>query len=152
MNDYAVYIKAALSAAGTAVLTLLGWKGILVFAWVAAMAVDYASGTAAAWTNGKWSSSVARQGLWHKCGMVCAVLVAGIADGVLSIDVINLELGITWPGLILPLVLTWYVLTELGSILENAAAMGAKIPTFLTKALAIAQDFVDSHTDGDDDT
>lgn len=151
MNDHIVHIKAALTALGTAATAFLGWKGILCFAWVAAMAIDYASGTAAAWKSGHWSSSVARQGLWHKCGMIFAVAVAAIADGVMDVVTTNLHLGIAWPGLVLPLVLTWYILTELGSVLENAAAMGAQIPPFLSKALAAAQDAVDDQTDGGGD-
>lgn len=148
MNDHIVHIKAALTALGTAAAAFFGWKGILCFAWVAAMAIDYASGTAAAWKSGNWSSSVARQGLWHKCGMICAVAVSAIADGVMDVVTTNLNLGISWPGLVLPLVLTWYMLTELGSVLENAAAMGAQIPPFLIKALAAAQNVVDDQTDG----
>lgn len=151
MNDHIVHIKAALTALGTAATAFLGWRGILCFAWVAAMAIDYASGTAAAWKSGHWSSSVARQGLWHKCGMIFAVAVAAIADGVMDVVTTNLHLGIAWPGLVLPLVLTWYILTELGSVLENAAAMGAQIPPFLSKALAAAQDAVDDQTDGGGD-
>jgi phage-related holin len=34
-----------------------------------------------------------------------------------------------------PLVVVWYILTELGSIAENAAAMGAPVPEFLKKIL-----------------
>lgn len=147
MNDYLVYIKAALTALATAIAAFLGWKGILCFAWVAAMAIDYASGTAAAWKSGNWSSSVARQGLWHKCGMIFAVAVSAIADGVMDVVTTNLNLGISWPGLVLPLVLTWYILTELGSVLENAAAMGAQIPPFLSKALAMAQCAVEDKAD-----
>lgn len=151
MNDYLVYIKAALTALATAIAAFLGWKGILCFAWVAAMAIDYASGTAAAWKSGNWSSSVARQGLWHKCGMIFAVAVSAIADGVMDVVTTNLNLGISWPGLVLPLVLTWYILTELGSVLENAAAMGADIPPILADALAMAQKTVKDKTDGSDD-
>ncbi len=151
MNDYLICFKVSVAAFVTAVAAFLGWKGILAFAWVAAMAIDYASGTAAAWKSGNWSSSVARQGLWHKCGMIFAVAVSAIADGVMDVVTTNLNIGISWPGLVLPLVLTWYILTELGSVLENAAAMGATIPPFLSKALAAAQDVVDDKTDGSDD-
>ena len=31
-------------------------------------------------------------------------------------------------GVVLPVVLVWYIFTELGSIAENAAAMGAPVP------------------------
>ena len=42
---------------------------------------------------------------------------------------------IQWPGVILPLVLAWYIITELGSILENAVKMGAAVPGWLVKLL-----------------
>ena len=53
--------------------------------------------------------------------------------------------------LILPVVLVWYILTELGSILENAAAMGAPVPEFLTKLLAAAREKVEDATGEDMD-
>ena len=151
VNDYLICFKVSVAAFVTAVAAFLGWKGILCFAWVVAMAIDYASGTAAAWKSGNWSSSVARQGLWHKGGMILVVTVSAIADGVMDIVATNLRLGISWPGLVLPLVLTWYILTELGSMLENAAAMGAPIPPFLAKALAKAQQVVDDADGRGDD-
>lgn len=47
-------------------------------------------------------------------------------------------LNITWPGMILPLVLAWYIITELGSILENAIKLGANPPAWITKILAVS--------------
>lgn len=35
-----------------------------------------------------------------------------------------------------PIVAMWYLFTELGSITENAAKLGAPIPKFLVKAIA----------------
>jgi phage-related holin len=46
-----------------------------------------------------------------------------------------MPLGICWNGLVLPLVLAWYIITELGSILENAVKMGAKVPVWLVNLL-----------------
>ena len=36
-----------------------------------------------------------------------------------------------------PLVLVWYCITELGSIIENAVLMGAPVPAWLTKLFQI---------------
>jgi hypothetical protein len=36
---------------------------------------------------------------------------------------------------IFPLVTMWYILTEIGSIIENAMEMGAKVPSWLPKLL-----------------
>ena len=135
MNDTLVGVKAAIAAFFTALGAFLGWKGIMAVAWVVAMALDYISGTAAACKAGQWSSKVARQGLWHKVGMIIAVTVSAIADGVLALICQHLPLGIAWPAVILPLVLAWYIITELGSILENAVKLGAAVPSWLTKLL-----------------
>ena len=133
--------KAGATALVSALTAFLGWKGIAALAWVAAMALDYISGSAAACKEGKWSSKVAREGLWHKMGMVLAVVVAAIADGVLTVLCRQLPaMGIAWPGMVLPVVLVWYLLTELGSILENAVRLGAKVPGWLANLLQATKD------------
>lgn len=135
MNDTLVAIKAAIAAAIGAVGAFLGWRGTVAMIWVIAMALDYLTGTAAAMREGNWSSKIAREGIWHKAGMIAVVFVALLADIGMSVICANLELGFAWPGIVLPLVLAWYIITELGSILENAVAMGAPVPGWLTKLL-----------------
>ena len=136
--------KASMAAAATAICTFLGWKGILGLCWLLVMGLDYLSGSAAACKSGSWSSKAAREGLWHKGGMIFAVAVAGMADWVMALIMGNIPvLEIRWPGLTLPLVLTWYILTELGSILENAGKLGAAIPQWLTKFLKAGREAVD---------
>ena len=136
--------KAALAALLSSLLSFLGWKGILAVCWIIVMALDYLSGTAAAMKEGAWQSSAARQGLWHKAGMIFAVLVSAIADGAMTVLLGNIPvLGIQWPGALLPLVLAWYILTELGSILENAVRLGAAVPSWLTKLLKASKEAVD---------
>lgn len=138
MNEKLIAFKAAMSAAVTAVSLFLGWKGVMALAWFAVMLLDYITGTAAAWRMGTWSSEIARDGLWHKGGMIAVVLVAGLADIIIAVIGDHLPLGFSWPGLLMPLVLAWYIITELGSILENAVKMGANVPSWLTKALKIS--------------
>ena len=135
MKEKLVAAKSAIAAMMTAAAAFLGWKGILLFAWVGVMALDYLSGTLAACQAGQWSSAVARQGLWHKGGMILAVTAAAICDGVMMLLCTQMPLGICWNGLVLPLVLAWYIITELGSILENAVKMGAKVPAWLVNLL-----------------
>ena len=132
-----LYAKAAVAALCGAFTAAFGWLGWLVLAWAACMALDWLSGSAAAASRGEWASSVARDGIWHKAGMIVVVCVAALTDAVLSIAVENLPgLGITYQNLILPVVLVWYIFTELGSIAENAAAMGAPVPGWLVRILA----------------
>lgn len=145
--------KAALTAILTALTALWGWFGWLVVAWIALMAIDYATGSAVAWKNGEWDSNVSLEGRWHKVGSFVAVLTAGILDMVLRHLIGNapITLPFEYNALLCPLVLVWYILTEAGSIVENAGALGAPIPSWLTKAIKVFRDKVDDAA-GNDDT
>lgn len=139
MENKLFEIKAGIAAAMSTMGLFLGWKGIMAVVWVVAMCLDYISGTAAACKKGEWSSAVAREGLWHKSGMILVVVVAAIADGVMVMICANMpDMGINWPGIILPLVLAWYIITEFGSVLENAVKMGAAVPDWLVKLLKVS--------------
>ena len=122
--DHINGFKAAVAAVLGCLTALWGWFGWLVVAWVACMLLDYATGTAAALKAGKWSCKAAREGLWHKVGAMAAVLV-----------------------FLTVLVLVWYILNELGSIVENAGRLGAPLPAWLSKAIAALESGVDSAGD-----
>lgn len=137
---------------------LWGWFGWLVIGWVAVMVLDYITGSAAAAKQGQWSSAKAREGIWHKAGMIVVVIVAASADLLISMVMANVpavQLPFAYEGLICPIVLVWYVVTELGSIAENAVAMGAPAPGWLTKLLQVSKDAIDGAgeqmTGGNDD-
>lgn len=139
MKENLTATKGAITALVTALAAILGWQGILVILWVAAMALDYLSGTAAACKKGDWASARAREGLWHKGGMLLVVLTAALTDVAVAMAAANLGLGARWSGLVLPLVLAWYILTELGSVLENAVKLGARVPAWLIGILRAGQ-------------
>ena len=104
----------------------------------------------AALRAGEWSSKVARDGLWHKLGAVVAVLVAAILDGVIGLILANipaLELPFRYEVFASVLVLVWYIMTELGSIVENVGALGAPVPAWLRKAIAALESTVDGAGD-----
>ena len=144
MMENVTRFKAALAAVLAAMTALWGWFGWLVLAWVGCMAVDYITGYGAAMKNGEWSSNIAREGLWHKGGMIAVVIVAAIADWVMVLIAQYIPIGIQWPGIIMPLVLAWYIITELGSILENAVKMGANVPAWLVKLLKSSANIVEN--------
>ena len=142
--------KAAVAAVVGCLTALWGWFGWLVVAWVVCMLLDYGTGTAAALRAGEWSSKVARDGLWHKLGAVVAVLVAAILDGVIGLILANipaLELPFRYEVFASVLVLVWYIMTELGSIVENVGALGAPVPAWLRKSIAARESTVDGAGD-----
>ena len=143
--ERATEIKAAVAAIIAFLTSLWGWVGWAVWIWIACMAIDYISGSAAAKKDGTWASSVARAGLLHKLGEVFAVLVAALCDIALHVLVngAGVQIGVELPAMVTPVVLLWYILTELGSIAENAGKLGAPVPKWLQKSLAAYKDKID---------
>ena len=126
--DRLTTIKAAASAAAAALTAFWGWTGWLAAAWFLAMVLDYATGSAAALHAGTWSSP--------------SRALLGSVPG----------LGVQYDVLLCPLVTAWYLLTELGSVIENAGALGAPLPQFLVRAIAVLRADVSQRGGGDGDT
>lgn len=144
--EHITTIKAAIAAVIGCLTALWGWMGWLVVGWVFLMLLDYITGSAAAMKAGEWSSKIAREGIWHKVGMVVVVVLAAAADLLLHLVLEHLpivELPFEFAGIICPLVLVWYCITELGSLCENAVAMGAPVPGWIIKFLAAGKKTVD---------
>ena len=144
--DKAIEIKATVTGVFAFVTALIGWVGWGVMLFAACLFVDYLSGSLAAKKNGVWTSSKAREGLWHKLGEIFGMIVAAFADTTVTVvfyiagDAIPFDRCIVF----LPLALAWYIFTELGSICENAKLLGAPIPDFLVKGVNKAKETVDA--------
>lgn len=142
--------KAGVAALLTALTALWGWFGWLVVAWVLLMLADWLVGNAAAAKRGDWSSSKARDGAWHKGGMMVIVVVAMVADwliGLVMDSIPGITLPFTYTVLLSPLVLVWYILGELGSLAEHAVTFGAPVPKWLLGVLEVGKKAVDSAGD-----
>ena len=73
-----------------------------------------------------------------------------VVDGVLGLildHIPALTLPFDYTVFLTVLVLVWYILTELGSIVENAGRLGAPLPAWLSKAIAALESGVDSTGD-----
>lgn len=147
-------IKGVLAAVLAFLTALWGWIGWAVLIWVICFTLDYISGTAAAHKNGEWSSDIAREGLWHKLGEIFAVLVAALCDIALRVIVegSGINIGISLSAVVTPIVLLWYIFTELGSIAENAEKLGATVPAWIKNGLKQYRDKIDhDQTHGGDE-
>lgn len=133
MEKHAYEIKAAIAAAGAFFTALWGWFGWLVLAFGAFMLADYITGSWVAKRSGQWASKQARQGLVGKGVMLLVVACAGVLDLVAGVIIANMPaaLPFTYSVFICPLALVWYIITEFGSVLENAIALGIHLPPFL---------------------
>lgn len=143
MENSVKAFKTALSAVVGLLTALWGWFGWLMVGWILCMALDIATGMAAGLRAGMWSSKKAREGLLHKAGCVAAVTAAGVLDLVVGMLTASLPAGslpFTYTVLLCPLTTVWYLLTEVGSIIENAGAMGAPVPSWLKRAIGALRD------------
>lgn len=128
--------KGAAAALIGTLTALWGWFGWLTLAWMGVMALDVGTGMAAGAKRGEWNSKTAREGLWHKAGCVAAVTAAGVLDlvvGMLLEQVGEGSLPFSYTVCLCPLTVGWYLLTEVGSVLENVGRMGAPVPGWLRK-------------------
>ncbi len=143
--EKATEIKAAIAMIVAFFTALWGWMGWAVLIWVAAIFLDYISGSMAARKQKNWSSDVAREGLWHKAGEICAVLVAVLCD--IGLDVMIKATGVQIPfdigPMLTPIVLLWYILTEAGSIMENCGKLGAPLPKWFKQTVDHYKDSID---------
>ena len=140
-------VKIAIVAAGGVFASFLGWRLCLLLALVVLMIFDYWSGSRAARRNGEWKSSMARDGLCHKGGMLLVIGVCGMTDLVMLLVFKEIQgevIPFDWPVVLFPIMTFWYILTEIGSIIENAIKMGAKVPAWLPKILDATLKAVDT--------
>lgn len=88
--------------------------------------------------GGGGSSSAAREGLAGKGGMILFVLGATALDILLGLALNNLpqiSIPFEYKMPIACLVLCWYIITEVGSLFENAEKLGAKYPPFMKRII-----------------
>lgn len=138
MQEKAMAIKAAITGLCTALTIIWGWFGWLVVALIAAMTVDYLTGWVKARNTGTWKSCTAKKGLGKKVGIIAIIGVAGIVDAIIGTILVNipgLVLPFTYGVLICPIVVVWYLLAEMGSIIENCVGLGTKEIPFLSRLI-----------------
>ena len=146
-------LKALLATIFGAITVLIGWAGWLFVLWGFLMFLDWRLGVRRAKLHNEYSSDVARAGRWHKISSFYVVLVAGALDLLVQIGArMQLGLELPWSGAILmPIVLIWYIFSEAGSIIENAAGCGANVPEWLRKGIKEAQNKIDHKQSEDED-
>jgi len=105
---------------------LIGEINGLVYALIAMMAIDYATGVTAAFIEKRLDSAAGFRGIAKKVFILLLVITANVLDR-------NL-LGGT--GAARACVICFYAANEGLSILENAARIGVPCPPYLRRALA----------------
>ncbi len=96
-----------------------------------------------------WSSKRGAEGIIKKVGYLCIIAVAMIVDYIILHVAAQAGMELAIKAFFGLLVAVWYVLNELLSIIENAGRMGANVPMWLSKYVAVLKDKIDSQGEGE---
>ena len=127
--------KAAVAAAVGALVAYGVQLFIPCIVLVVVMLLDYITGMVKAWEAGELSSKIGIKGIIKKFGYLVIVSVACVVDWIVRYGAESVSIDWKFDFLFASIVLIWLVINELISILENVSAIGAPVPSFLTKII-----------------
>ena len=94
----------------------------MVFALAGAfITLDMVTGLVKAFKEKKYTSSVMREGLYHKCGSILCIVFGALIDYSQN----YLDLGVTLPVSVS--ICVYIILMEMGSIVENVCSINPEI-------------------------
>lgn len=158
-KEYVIAVQGALAAAGAFLSAKLGMLFPVLLVLMSMMILDYITGMLASKrealdhpddSNYGWSSKKGATGIIKKVGYLCVIAVAMVVDYVIVSVAGDLGMQIAVKAFFGLLVAVWYLLNELLSIIENAGRMGANVPEWLRRYIAVLKDKIDSECDSGD--
>lgn len=153
MKQLYLTIQAALTAILAWLSARLGILFPVMCLLLVAMVMDYITGMLASKRESLehpndpaygWSSKRGAEGIIKKVGYLCIIAAALIIDYIILHVAAQIGLQITLKAFFGLLVAVWYILNELLSIIENAGRMGAAVPSWLSRYVAVLKDKIDS--------
>ena len=96
-----------------------------------------------------WSSRRGAEGIIKKVGYLCIIAAAMIVDYIILSVAVQAGIEVALKAFFGLLVAVWYILNELLSIIENAGRMGAPVPDWLAKYVAVLKNKIDAQADPD---
>lgn len=92
-----------------------------------------------------WNSKKGSKGILKKVGYICVIAVAMVVDYIILAVAGQLGFDVHASAFFGLLVAVWYVLNEMLSITENAGRMGANVPEWLLKYIAVLKNKIDDN-------
>lgn len=152
MEKYVVAIQAGLAALGASISAKLGILGPVLVILTVMMVLDYFTGMLASKNEALmhpedpeygWSSKKGARGIIKKVGYLCVIAVAMAVDYIILRIAVAIGVSVPSNAFFALLVTVWYILNELLSIIENAGRMGAQVPEWLCKYIAVLKETID---------
>ncbi len=161
MRAFYITIQAAATAAIAWLSARLGILLPVLCILLTAMVLDYITGMLASKREAMehpddpaygWSSRRGAEGIIKKVGYLCIIAAAMIVDYIILSVAAQAGIEIALKAFFGLLVAVWYILNELLSIIENAGRMGAPVPDWLAKYVAVLKNKIDAQADPGDPT
>lgn len=153
-KEYALIFQAILAAFGAYLSEKLGILFPVLCILAGMMAIDYITGMLASkaealeYPNDQeygWSSRKGAKGIIKKVSYLCVITVAMVVDYLITSIAGEIGIQSNMKAFFSLMVTVWYLLNELLSIIENAGRMGADVPEWLSKYIAVLKHKIDSH-------
>lgn len=90
-----------------------------------------------------WNSRKGAKGIIKKVGYLCVIAVAMMVDYIILHVAAEIGMEIDLKAFFGILVAVWYLLNEILSIIENAGRMGAPVPEWLKRYVAVLKDRIE---------
>ena len=159
MRAFYITIQAAATAAIAWLSARLGILLPVLCVLLTVMVLDYITGMLASKREALehpddpaygWSSRRGAEGIIKKVGYLCIIAAAMIVDYIILSVAAQAGIEVALKAFFGLLVAVWYILNELLSIIENAGRMGAPVPDWLAKYVAVLKNKIDAQADPDE--
>lgn len=160
MEKAIITIQVLLSAVGAWISARLGILLLVLGFLIVAMVLDYITGMLASKKEAinhpddpsyGWNSKKGAQGIIKKVGYLCVIAVALMVDYIILNVAGTLGFQAPEQAFFALLVAVWYFLNEVLSIIENVGRMGAPVPEWLSKYIAVLKNKIDSKGQEEDE-
>lgn len=140
------------SACSAWLFAKLGVLLYIILLLSAAMLIDYFTGMLASRKEAidhpenpeyGWNSGKGAKGIIKKVGYLCVIAVAMMVDYIILNVAAEIGVETELKAFFGILVTVWYLLNEILSIFENAGRMGAPVPDWLKKYIAVLKDKIE---------
>lgn len=159
MNRLIFAVQTFLTAIGAWISAKLGILYPVLAILLAMMVLDFITGMLASKQEALdhpsdpskgWSSKKGAIGIIKKVSYMCIIAVAMVLDYIILHIAAVIGIAVTTKAFFALLVAVWYILNEMLSIVENAGRMGAQVPEWLGRYIAVLKEQIDHKADGDE--
>lgn len=139
-------LKTSISAAAGAFVAYFNVLLVPLVILIAVMLIDWFTGLADARVKCEINSRIGVIGIIKKVGYLACIGVAGVVDYLIGTALVQIGIEFKLTYCFAMIVIIWFIVNELISILENLSSIGVPMPGFLVKLVKRLKNSVEEKT------